>query len=370
MKIDRAGLEDAAIASSLTGEVEIRALLRSMLSISDHAILVTDLEHRPIACNRRFGELFRVEASRVPHMDVEELREYVYPRLRNPNEWREQLDTIYATPERTHSDELELIDGDASLQMLRVTGPMFDDEGVILGRLWTFKDITREKLRQRRREALQDISTFHDPSPSVVCRRVTECLADVYEATAILSIWSGDRMLFREISRPPSWLGDVRANSVQDSYCQVALRTVRPVMVQNALEDPDLCKLTPAALGLTRYVGAPIFNSNGVTVGTLCFLDGRSNTPVTEEDVAFVAVLANRLATELERERMFQERSASQRDALQRQSAELARTQQVLDAMNKAFGLLGEPHGISSLLREQCELLRGVLDFTAAARSA
>lgn len=360
-------LHPTRLPAAFAGSVETRALLRSMLAMTDFGILVTDLQHRPLGVNGRFGELFRVDSERVPTMGVEELRGYVYPRLRDPEAWRRQLEATYADEEAILEDELELIDDGRSTYLRRHTGPLRDENGDIVGRLWTFEDISALKMRERRNMALLEISTFHDPSPAIVCRRVTEIVANVYQSTAILSIWSGDRMLFREVVGAPEGFESIRENRVTDSYCQVALRTVKPVMIQNALLDREVCNIPPAQMGLTRYVGAPIRTMSGRPIGTLCFIDTRSDLPVSTEDGEFVNMMAARISTELERERLFDERSTAQREAIQRQRLDLARTQQVLGAMNQAFALLGSRHGISSLLREQTTLLRGVLNFNAAA---
>ena len=119
-------LSEAHVATRPTSERTVAAILRSVLLASDEGILVTDLEHRSLAVNQRFGELFRVTPEEAVLMEPEELRKRVYPRLQDPTEWRRQLDEIYAAPERVHEDELELL-GDPPICLLRWTGPSLDD---------------------------------------------------------------------------------------------------------------------------------------------------------------------------------------------------------------------------------------------------
>ena len=90
------------------GSFESRVLLASGAH-NDSPILVTDLEHRSLACNERFGEYFRVDPQKVVKMGVDELRSVVIPRLRDPEGWLQQLDEIYAEPELTYQDEMELL---------------------------------------------------------------------------------------------------------------------------------------------------------------------------------------------------------------------------------------------------------------------
>jgi signal transduction histidine kinase len=85
------------------------------------------------------------------------------------------------------------------------------------------------------------------------------------------------------------------------------------VVIQNAREDTRCVSLPPLRLGLTRYLGVPIYNPAGDVIGTLCFLDGKSEKLLGEADLQFAALLAMRVGAELERERAVQERLAVER---------------------------------------------------------
>src|SRR6476659_2687615 len=116
-------LTEARVATRSMPDKTVAAIFRALLLSSDEAILVTDLEHRSLAVNQKFGELFRVTPDETVAMEPEELRKRVYPRLADPNEWVKQLDAIYATPDAVHEDELELI-GDPPICLARTTGPI------------------------------------------------------------------------------------------------------------------------------------------------------------------------------------------------------------------------------------------------------
>src|SRR5262245_46657019 len=93
-------LSEARVATRPMPDRTVAAILRSLLLFSDEGILVTDLEHRSLAANEKFGELFHVTPAEVVAMEPEQLRERVYPRLQAPDEWKRQLDEIYAQPEK------------------------------------------------------------------------------------------------------------------------------------------------------------------------------------------------------------------------------------------------------------------------------
>lgn len=366
MQTTTQALREAHVATRPMDDTQLSSILRALLTITDHGVLITDLEHNAIACNGRFGEIFCVDPDEVPHMGVEELREKVYPRLKDPSAWRQQLEVIYTQPELTHADELELGPEDKVI-LLRKTGPLKDVQAQIIGRVWTFEDITAEKMRQRRREASYEVSTFHHPDPAEVCRFVTQKVADVYEAMALLSIQQGNILHFREAANMPEPVAHVRENTMENSYCQFALRSELPLLVQDARQDPLYAELMPAKFGFVRYLGVPICNPRGKPYGTLCFLDDKLDSLLGDEDIEFMSVMANRLSTELERERLYEQRTAEQRQVLEQQGKELITTQEVLSAMNRAFDLLGEPCDFAHLLHAQTELLSGLLGYDSAA---
>jgi signal transduction histidine kinase len=142
---------------------------------------------------------------------------------------------------------------------------------------------------------------------------------------------------------------------------------VRPLIIQNARQDARCRKIPAAQLGLTRYLGVPVHDNTGKPIGTLCFLDGRSEVTLDAEDVRFLSLLAMRVSVEMERERIMQERLAEQQAVLLKQQADLSVTHHVLNAMNTAFRMMGERLETQSLLDEQLKLLQGSLGYEGAA---
>ncbi len=359
-------LSEARVATRPMPDKTVAAILRSLLMFTDEAILVTDLDHRSLAVNEKFGELFRVSPSEAVGMEPEELRKRVYPRLRDPDEWVRQLEEIYARAERVHEDEMELV-GDPPIYLARTTGPIFDADGVPVARLWRFRDISALKRREQMRDLLVEISTCRDADPASVCKLVVQKLSAFYDSCAILSIQEGDRMIFREMAGMPVPFSWVRSNKVKNSYCQVALRTVRPLLVQNGRKHPELCSIPAPRLGFTRYLGVPICDRQGDAIGTLCIMDGKSDIPLTADDEQFLSMLGLRVATELDREKIYLERTAEQRSQLEKQQLDLTETQRVVTAMNNAFEMAGATLSTDALLANQVSLLKGLLGYDSAA---
>ena len=97
---------------------------------------------------------------------------------------------------------------------------------------------------------------------------------------------------------------------------------VCPLLIQNAKEDPQYESHPAIRANLIRYLGVPICNPKGESIGTLCILDDKIDELLGEEDVRFMSLLGMRVSAEVERERMVQERLEEQR-AIAAQMTEL-----------------------------------------------
>ena len=98
------------------------SILSAILTASDYGVLLTDLNHRSIAANRKFGEIFQVSIGKVVHVDVEEVRASVRNLIPDIEEWERNLELVYSDPHREQSDELRLLT-DPETWVRRYTGP-------------------------------------------------------------------------------------------------------------------------------------------------------------------------------------------------------------------------------------------------------
>jgi len=208
--------KDVAIRPMLSEETT--HILRAMLKASDYGVLFTDLEHNSIACNRKFGELFSLDIEKTVSSKPEDIRRQIYPRLESPTKWTEQLDVIYADSLGEFNDELTLL-GEPAVYLRRFTGPVLNNADEVVGRIWTFLDVSGEKRQQRMQRALFEVSTFNDPEPAKVCRFAVEKLAAFYgDAIAALSLWRGKYVDFRVIINQPVGAESIMGMPVGDAH--------------------------------------------------------------------------------------------------------------------------------------------------------
>jgi len=127
----------------MTGPDEL-SLLRALLRASDYGVLLSDAARRDLLCNLRFYELFSIPQPALANDILQDVRAQVLPRIKFPEEFLHVLEMVYADPHLTRQDEVELI-APASRLLRRYTAPVLDAEGKLIGRLWTFLDITQTR---------------------------------------------------------------------------------------------------------------------------------------------------------------------------------------------------------------------------------
>lgn len=275
-------------------------ILKALLSCTDYGVLLTDLDHTSLACNRQFGQIWGVPITDVVQTSADSVRQMVRHRVVNFAAWEQNLIHVYEDPFCEQIDEIEL--RDPNLVIRRYTGPVTTTDGRLLGRLWTFQNITADSRRHRIRESLHQAALFSDPDPGKVYRFITDTVGKHYQSLAILSIRRGDKLEFRAVGGPNVPTPPPSGNDLQDSFCQFCLMKDAPLIVQDARHDPRTRGLEVVSMGITRYLGVPVRRSSGETVGTLCIIDERANETLDEEDIQFLSLMAMRIGTELERE--------------------------------------------------------------------
>lgn len=360
--------EPLPIAVREAHELASGAILRAILGSLEHGVLLTDLEHRSIACNRLFGELFGVDPFEVVNMGVEELRNRVVPIIIDSEAWRASLERVYAYPTSSFEDEIVLRKEDEII-LRRTTTPVLDDVGEPVGRLWSFTDVTDAHQRRRKLELLRNIAGLTDPDPSTALAMICQAVSDYYggDTVAKVTIREGNFLRFHVVAGDLGPAKGLPGINMTDTYCGFTLGNDRALLVQNASSDPKFASLLPATVGYCRYLGVPVRDELGRAIGTLCIVDVKSDRMLGPADVEMIETVSLRVNAELNRERYLRERIAVQERRHETERRELDETRTVLQSMNDSFALLFESRERLCLLHEQARRLRGVLGYESAA---
>ena len=122
-------------------------LIQALFRATDYGVLMTDTAGTDLLCNPRFGVLFGMDPDKVGRLPREEMRKIALDRVRDETGFNALMDRVYADPLLEHDDDVEL-KSPRNRWLRRHTAPVFDEEGTLLGRVWTFLDITETRRLQ------------------------------------------------------------------------------------------------------------------------------------------------------------------------------------------------------------------------------
>ena len=130
------------------------SLLEATIESTADGILVVDLAGTVVAFNKRFLELWRIPPPLVAHGRETELLAYAVAQLPDPDGFLARVHELYRQPAHEDLDVLEFTDGRV---FERYSRPQWVD-GEIVGRVWSFRDITERDRLLRNAVTLADAS--------------------------------------------------------------------------------------------------------------------------------------------------------------------------------------------------------------------
>ena len=125
---------------------QVLSLVEATLQATDNGILVIDHAGKVTQYNRRFAEMWRLPKAVLATNDDKQILEKALEQLADPEQFLAKVQELYRQPEATSRDILHLRDGRI---LARYTHPQVIGKKV-LGRVWSFLDITEQHRAQRR----------------------------------------------------------------------------------------------------------------------------------------------------------------------------------------------------------------------------
>ena len=207
------------VSARVAAELELRntfSLLNATLDATADGILVVDNERRITSFNRQFCEMWRVpEALLAERDDVETLR-FVTEQLVDAEGFLARVESLYAEPHASSEDTILFKDGRV---FDRSSRPQFVG-GEIVGRVWSFSDITEQK---RLEEDLAHLA-FHDPLTGLPNRALFKDRLDMAMAKAERS-GAYVAVLFLDVDDFKT-INDSMGHSVGDDLLREVARTL------------------------------------------------------------------------------------------------------------------------------------------------
>lgn len=173
--------------------------------------------------------------------------------------------------------------------------------------------------------ALSRCSLLDSPQQDAF-NRLAELAASILNApVALVSLVDKDRQFFVSCPGLPQPWSTVRETPLSHSFCQHAVRSGAPLVIQDARQRPEFASNKAIEdLGVVAYLGIPLKTSDGFALGSFCVIDHQPRD-WQARDVQNLTSLATSVITEIEL------RGALLREQAARREAEVA-TQQAREA--------------------------------------
>jgi len=136
------------------------AFLEAQVDSAADGILVVDGDSKKILQNRRFNELFKIPPHIVVDPDGASQRLFVTNQTKNPEDFAEKISYLSKHPDAVGNDVFELRDGTI---LHRHSAPVRDKFGKYYGRIWTFRDVTKDRQLEaqlRQAQKMEAIGTL------------------------------------------------------------------------------------------------------------------------------------------------------------------------------------------------------------------
>jgi PAS domain S-box-containing protein len=146
-------LRNAVVAERDQAYAELRAVIDAAVD----AMVLISPERRALMINRRFTQVFGITAEQMVGKSFAELRPIVEPIYANPEVLARLIMRVASSAEEATADLFQVLPQLRVLQLHSV--PVQRADGVLLGRLHIFRDVTREReVDRREREFLAGVS--------------------------------------------------------------------------------------------------------------------------------------------------------------------------------------------------------------------
>jgi len=162
-RIIQASVRDITERNKIEEELNRKTeFLEAQKEASLDGLLVVDENRERVMVNNRLLELFKVPPQIIEDKNDEALLRFVVSKTKDPQQFLDKVNYLYAHKDEKSRDEIEFKDG---MVFDRYSSPVIDKKGKYFGRIWTFRDITELKqAEQELKKDLHDLEVFYKAS--------------------------------------------------------------------------------------------------------------------------------------------------------------------------------------------------------------
>jgi PAS domain S-box-containing protein len=111
-------------------------------------------------------------------------------------------------------------------------------------------------------------------------QRIVDLMSKTLEVRAALIVKLDPpqmEILAASTARGNPYRAGLRTNLGSKLYCEQVMKERQPLLVRNALAEPQWCGSPQLALGMIFYLGFPVLWPDGLVFGTICVMDDKQN---------------------------------------------------------------------------------------------
>jgi PAS domain S-box-containing protein len=143
---DLVGERTAALSRAKAEAETALSLNQATLEATDNGILVVNLDGRITSVNHRFAEMWRIPDALIESRNERAVLTYALDQLEDQKRFLRKIEELYGKPDAVSRDTLHCRDGRV---FARFSHP-HRVGGEIVGRVWSFLDITEQQRAERR----------------------------------------------------------------------------------------------------------------------------------------------------------------------------------------------------------------------------
>ena len=182
---------------ALEGLRNTSSLLNATIESTADGLLVVDITRRVASFNKKFAEIWHLPESMLQGRDDTAIIDFAVAQVKDPEAFLTQIDELYAQSEIESTDTIEFKDGRV---FERFSKPQYVD-GVVVGRVWSFSDITDQKRLEHDLAHL----AFHDtltglPNRNLFRDRLNHAIARSERSDALVAVLFLDLDNFKTVN--------------------------------------------------------------------------------------------------------------------------------------------------------------------------